>query len=184
MARLPSRKELADRINQLERDIKVVSAAAAAGYGARALGGAGFASRAGTAIAGPVARMSPQLALADLIIRQEESIPFRVGEEFVEQAERLASGVERRARSEGLPIAGRPAVAPRRKKVSKFSKAVSAGMKTVKASTSYGKKGTINNAKRAFTAVTKTASKINKGGKVAKSGITRKIGLAVKRILK
>jgi hypothetical protein len=184
MARLPSRRELADRINDLERDLKIVSAAAAAGYGARALGGAGFASRAGTAIAGPVARMSPQLALADLIIRQEESIPFRVGEEFVEQAERLATGVEARARSEGLPIAGRPAVAPRRKKVSKFSKAVSAGMKTVKASTSYGKKGTIKNAKRAFTAVTKTASKINKGGKVAKSGITRKIGLAVKRILK
>jgi hypothetical protein len=117
MARLPSRRELADRINDLERDLKIVSAAAAAGYGARALGGAGFASRAGTAIAGPVARMSPQLALADLIIRQEESIP-------------------------------------------------------------------IKNAKRAFTAVTKTASKINKGGKVAKSGITRKIGLAVKRILK
>jgi hypothetical protein len=184
MARLPSRKQLADRINQLERDIKIVSAAAAAGYGARALGGAGIASRVGSAAAGPIARMSPQLALADLIIRQEESIPFRVGEEFIEQAERLATGVEARARSEGLPIAGRPAVAPRRKKVSKFSKAVSAGMKTVKASTSYGKKGTINNAKRAFTAVTKTASKINKGGKVAKSGITRKIGLAVKRILK
>jgi hypothetical protein len=66
----------------------------------------------------------------------------------------------------------------------KFNKAVSAGMKTVKASTSYGKKGTINNAKKAFTAVTKTASRINKGAKVAKSGITRKIGLAVKRILK
>ena len=65
----------------------------------------------------------------------------------------------------------------------KFNKAVSAGMKAVKASTSYGKKGTINNAKKAFTAVTKTASRINKGAKVAKSGITRKIGLAVKRIL-
>jgi len=184
MARLPSRKELTDRINQLERDIKVVSAAAAAGYGARALGGAGIASRIGGAAIGPVARASPALALADLIIRQEESVPFRVGEEFIEQAERLASGVEARARSEGLPIAGRPAVSKPRKKTSKFSKAVSAGMKTVKASTSYGKKGTINNAKKAFTAVTKTASKINKGGKVAKSGITRKIGLAVKRILK
>jgi len=66
---------------------------------------------------------------------------------------------------------------------SKFNKAVSAGMKAVKASTSYGKKGTINNSKKAFSAVTKTASKINKGAKVAKSGITRKIGLAVKRIL-
>ena len=184
MARLPSRKELTDRINQLERDIKIVSAAAAAGYGARALGGAGIASRVGGAAIGPVARLSPQLALADLLIRQEESVPFRVGEEFLEQAERLASGVEARARMEDLPIAGRPAVIKRKKPKSKFNKAVSAGMKTVKASTSYGKKGTINNAKKAFSAVTKTASKINKGAKVAKSGITRKIGLAVKRILK
>ena len=80
----------------------------------------------------------------------------------------------------GAPI---PGLKPKRRK-SKFNKAVSAGMKTVKASTSYGKKGTINNAKKAFTAVTKTASRINKGAKVAKSGIRRKIGLAVKRILK
>ena len=184
MARLPSRKELTDRINQLERDIKVVSAAAAAGYGARALGGAGTASRIGGAVARPLAQVSPGLALADLIIRQEESVPFRIGEEFIEQAERLATGVEARARSEGLPIAGRPAVSKPKRKTSKFSKAVSAGMKTVKASTSYGAKGKINNAKRAFTAVTKTASRINKGGKVAKSGITRKIGLAVRKILK
>ena len=79
----------------------------------------------------------------------------------------------------GAPI---PGLKPKRRK-SKFNKAVSAGMKVVKASTSYGKKGTISNAKKAFAAVTKTASKINKGAKVAKSGITRKIGLAAKRIL-
>ena len=184
MARLPSRKELSDRINQLERDIKIVSAAAAAGYGTRALGGAGTATRIAGAAVGPLARASPGLALADLLIRQEESVPFRVGEEFLEQAERLASGVEARARMENLPIAGRPAVIKRKKPKSKFNKAVSAGMKTVKASTSYGKKGTINNAKKAFSAVTKTASKINKGAKIAKSGISRKIGLAVKKVLK
>lgn len=80
-------------------------------------------------------------------------------------------------------IPGRQMPTLRRKTQTKFNKAVSAGMKAVKASTSYGKKGTINNAKKAFTAVTKTASRINKGAKVAKSGITRKIGLAVKRIL-
>ena len=74
---------------------------------------------------------------------------------------------------------------PKRKKVkTKFNSAVSKGMKVVKASTSYGKKGSITNAKKAFSVVTKTASEINKGAKVAKSGITRKIGLAVKRILK
>jgi len=66
---------------------------------------------------------------------------------------------------------------------SKFNKAVSKGMKVVKNSTSYGKKGTINNAKKAFSVVTKTASRLKKGGKVAKSGITRKIGLAIRSIL-
>ncbi len=66
---------------------------------------------------------------------------------------------------------------------SKFNKMVSAGMKTVKASTSYGKKGTINNSKKAFKAVTTTASKILKGGKTAKSGIKRKLGLAMRRLL-
>ena len=67
---------------------------------------------------------------------------------------------------------------------SKFNKAISAGMKVAKASTSYGAKGVLKSPKKAFSVVTKTASRINKGGKVAKSGIKRKIGLAVKRILK
>jgi len=66
---------------------------------------------------------------------------------------------------------------------SKFNKAVSKGMKVVKASTSYGKKGTITNAKKAFSVVTKTVSAVKKSGKVAKSGIKRKIGLAIRRIL-
>jgi hypothetical protein len=66
---------------------------------------------------------------------------------------------------------------------SKFNKAISKGMKVVKASTSYGKKGTITNAKKAFSVVTKTASAVKKTGKVAKSGIKRKIGLAIRRIL-
>ena len=76
--------------------------------------------------------------------------------------------------------------APKAKKrvTSKFNKAIKAGMAAAKASTSYGKKGTINNAKKAFSAVTKTASKINKGGKVAKKGALRKIGLAIKKVLK
>jgi hypothetical protein len=80
----------------------------------------------------------------------------------------------------GPPI---PRAKPKRRKTT-YNKSVSAGMKAVKASTSYGKKGTINNAKKAFAAVSKTASKINKGAKVAKSGITRKIGLAIKKVLR
>tara|TARA_Y100001963_G_C6720044_1_gene418711 strand:- start:440 stop:982 length:543 start_codon:yes stop_codon:yes gene_type:complete len=66
---------------------------------------------------------------------------------------------------------------------SKFNKAVSAGMKAVRASKSYGKKGTINNAKRAFSAVTKVASKVNKGKKVSAKGVTGTIARAVRRII-
>jgi len=66
---------------------------------------------------------------------------------------------------------------------SKFNKSIAKGMSVVKASTSYGKKGTISNAKKAFSVVTKTASAVKKTGKVAKSGIKRKIGLAIRSIL-
>lgn len=78
---------------------------------------------------------------------------------------------------------GLPSGKPRRKIASKFNKAVKAGMAAVKNSTSYGKKGTINNAKRAFSAVTKVASKVNKGKKVATKGVTGTIARAVRKIL-
>ena len=47
----------------------------------------------------------------------------------------------------------------------KFNRAVSAGMKAAKRSTSYGKKGVINAPKKVFTTVTKIASKISKAKK-------------------
>ena len=70
---------------------------------------------------------------------------------------------------------------PRKK--SPFNKAVSAGKKALKNSTTYGKKGTINNAKRAFSAVTKVASKVNAGKKVSAKGVTGTIKRAIKGIL-
>jgi hypothetical protein len=75
-------------------------------------------------------------------------------------------------------------VPSRPKKVrSKFNAAVKKGMEIVKGSTSYGKKGTINNAKKAFTAVTKAASAVSKGRKAPKSGIRRKLHTAMSKIL-
>jgi hypothetical protein len=72
----------------------------------------------------------------------------------------------------------------RPKKVrSKFNAAVKKGMQIVKGSTSYGKKGTINNAKKAFTAVTKAASAVNKGRKAPKSGIRKKLHTAMTKII-
>lgn len=71
-----------------------------------------------------------------------------------------------------------------RKKVkSKFNQAVSKGMSIVKGSTSFGKKGTINNAKKAFSTVTKVASGVSKGRKAPKSGIKRKLHTAMAKIL-
>jgi len=77
------------------------------------------------------------------------------------------------------------AIAPikAKKKVSSFNRAVSKGMKTIKLSTSFGKKGVINNAKKAFSLVTKTVSSKKKGKKAPKSGIKRKIWGAIGRVL-
>jgi len=111
-------------------------------------------------------------------------------------AQEFASGVVERAldpetfamRREGPTLGGdvlmQQFTKRSKKKPSKFNKAIKIGMEIVKGSTHYGKKGNINNAKKAFTAVTKTASRINKGGKVAKKGIIRKLGLAMKKVLR
>jgi hypothetical protein len=71
----------------------------------------------------------------------------------------------------------------RKKAMTKFNKAVKEGMKIVKASKSYGKAKTINNPKKAFSAVTKAVSKARKGGKPAAKGVLRKVGQKAKQIL-
>jgi len=71
-----------------------------------------------------------------------------------------------------------------KKTTSKFNKAIAAGMKTAKASTSYGAKGVLSSPKKAFSAVTKTASAINRGRKVTTKGIKGKIARSIRGILK
>ena len=71
----------------------------------------------------------------------------------------------------------------RKRAVSKYNKAVSAGMKIVKQSTSYGKKGTFNNSKKAFSAVNKVISNVNKGKKITAKGVMRKVALKAKKII-
>jgi len=63
---------------------------------------------------------------------------------------------------------------------SKFNLAVKAGMKAIKKSTSYGGKGIIKPAKKAFALVTKLASAKKKKKKAPKSGIRRRIWNAMK----
>jgi len=176
MARLPTRRELADKIDKLERDLAI--AAAGAGVGA---GLARSPSLRGAAVSG-LARVSPYALAIDALAREEESLLGRGVIGLGEQATMLATGVEARARAEGLPIAGRPAVSRRKPKQTKFNKMVSTGMKTLKTSTSMGAKGKISNAKKAFSAVTKAASAVTKGKKLPKSGIKRKIMSAMRKI--
>jgi len=71
----------------------------------------------------------------------------------------------------------------RKKAMTKFNRAVKEGMKIVRSSSSYGKKGTISNSKKAFSAVTKAVSKARKGGKMRKSGVLRKVEQKAKSIL-
>jgi len=68
----------------------------------------------------------------------------------------------------------------RPRKPSAFNRAVSAGMKAIKKSTSYGKKGTIRPARKAFALVTKLAAAKKKKKKAPKSGIRRRIWNAMK----
>jgi len=68
----------------------------------------------------------------------------------------------------------------RKRKPSVFNKAVKVGMAAVKKSTSYGKKGTISPAKKAFSVVVKLASAKMKKKKAPKSGIRRLIWNAMK----
>ena len=70
---------------------------------------------------------------------------------------------------------------PRRK--SAFNKAVGAGMKAVKKSTSYGGIGKIKPATKVFSLVTKLASAKKKKKKAPKKGIRRKIWAAMGRYL-
>ena len=71
-----------------------------------------------------------------------------------------------------------------KRKVSKYSRAVKAGMQAVKQSKFGGKKGTIRSAKSTFGTVNKVVSAVNKGKKVSTKGIRGTIARAARRILK
>ena len=81
------------------------------------------------------------------------------------------------------PMIQRAAGRVAKRKVSKYSKAVKAGMAAVKASKFGGKKGKISNAKNAFKTVNLVASAVNKGRKVTTKGIRGTIARAVRKVL-
>ena len=70
-----------------------------------------------------------------------------------------------------------------KRKVSKYARSVKAAMAAVKNSKFGGKKGTIKNPKSTFATVSKVASAVNKGKKVAKTGLRGVAAKAIRRIL-
>ena len=112
-----------------------------------------------------------------------------------EPGQQLLAAAEERGRQDRLrfdryiqdtvALARDPTVrkARRKKRMSKFNAAVKRGMSIVKSSTSYGRKGVINNPKKAFAAVTKTVSKVNRGKVTPKKGILKKIAIAAAKII-
>ena len=91
---------------------------------------------------------------------------------FASQIQPMASGEQRLF--EGLT---------RKRKKSKYNRAVSAAMKAVKASTKGGKKGKISSPKTVFKTVSKAVSKVNKGAKTSAKGITGIAARAARKIL-
>ena len=99
--------------------------------------------------------------------REQQVIDFAVDQARRVQALVPEFDVEDLIRPAGLlsPLPHRP-----KQKPSKFNRAVSAGMKAVKASKYYGKKGTLSSPNKAFSAVTKIASKLSRGKAVRRTG--------------
>ena len=145
----------------------------AAGVGRAALGaGATFARRNPAVATGLGALALQQAGAFDPV---EEAIQARVDA----AVNRAMLPIETARR----PDVQQAAVRVAKRKVSKYSKAVKAGMAAVKASKFGGKKGKISNAKSTFATVNRVASAVNKGKKVAKTGIRGVAAKAIRRIL-
>jgi len=115
------------------------------------------------------------------ILQVQERSGFDIGGTQAGAAIRGGAAFARRDYSGGRSFSA--AVLPtqtRKKRPSKFNQAIKAGMAAIKKSTSYGGKGKIKPAKKAFTVVVKLAAAKKKKKKAPKSGIKRKIWLAMR----
>jgi len=145
----------------------------AAGVGRAALGAGATFARRNPAVATGLGALALQQAGAfdpveeEIRARVDDAVQRAMAPVQVAQTDMFKSAVKATAK----------------RKVSKYSKAVKAGMAAVKASKFGGKKGTINNAKTVFSTVNKVASAVNKGKKVAKTGIRGVAARAIRRFL-
>ena len=137
-----------------------------------------------------IAGLSPQgrlilggLTVAEAYDRGLLDAPIARGSQAFEET--VVSGLEavRPFMPQSGPPEGFEGFGARKKKPSKYNKAVKAGMAAVKRSKFGGPKGKISNAKSTFATVNKTISAKKKGRKAPKSGIRRTIWNATKGIL-
>jgi len=160
-----------------------VAPAAARVTGSTALRAAGTVARVG----GMIAMRHPYVAAGAVVyvaVKNREQIADLIREGYDVVSDELAQHPMGFRRPSVVPPMFMPGSILRKKAPTSFNKAVKKGMSIVKGSTSYGKKGTINNAKKAFAAVTKVASAASKKKKTPKSGITRKIFVGIKGLFK
>ena len=135
---------------------------------------------AGTALGLGALATSPGQQLLDAAAVRGAADRIAVQQAFDEAVFRATELPARQLEATVATPAFKPAV---KRKVSKYSRAVKAGMAAVKASKFNGKKGVISNAKTTFAKVNKVASAVNKGKKVASKGVTGVIKRAVGRFL-
>jgi len=181
---------VARALKKVIRRVVPVAARAAAAFVPRALGTTRF-----------IAMRHPYIAAAVItyeVVKNREQIGQLLNEGWQvidEPVTQYLGGVEQRGREFiADPIGGIQEMREERRRIeeqfthpllrkrkpSSFNKAVSQGMRVVKKSTSYGGKGVIKPAKKAFSVVVKLAAAKKKKKKAPKSGIRRLIWNAMK----
>jgi len=119
--------------------------------------------------------------IVDERLQGAPSMPPTPGLPTIPGVEEIIIGGRGRGMAATFPIPALPSLSRlQRRRPSSFNKAVSAGMKVVKKATSYGGKGKINPAKKAFSLVVKLAAAKKKKKKAPKSGIRRRIWHAMR----
>lgn len=164
---------------------RTVSPVVAPGLRAVTARAAGTALRLGgttARVAGTIAMRHPYIAGAAIVyvaVKNRDEIANMLGQgwEIVSDATPVPSIPGARA------ISTIGAVKRVGRKVSKFNRAVSAGMKAIKRSKFLGKPGKFTNSKKAFGTVTRTVSRLRKGSKVSSKGAIGTIKRAVKRYI-
>ena len=214
MARAPTQEEIAafivghgivdfvsgGKLSKVERDaiwkvVKRLGPPVATGVGRAALTGAGAVGTGLGAAAYGVGRLATRGALP-LSMAASAADAYRMGVEdgqkglpyALQNVPMFPLVNPQFAEDVGIPGGGRvdiltPALKVR-KKASQYSKNVGKAMKAVKRSNKGGAKGRLTNPKKTFKTVSKTVSKIMKGGTRPRTGVGAVISKAVKGVFK